>query len=48
MEELLIEIGELIAMEIEEVQDIHYLDREMGYTCMLTLKDGKQVVLSLL
>lgn len=30
MEELLTKIGELIATEIEEVNEIKYIDKEMG------------------
>lgn len=48
MEELLVRIGEIITMEIDDVEEVRYLDKEMGYTCMLILKDGKQIVLSLL
>lgn len=48
MEELLIKIGELVATEIDDVTDVEYVDKEMGYMFYLTLKDGKKVLLSLI
>lgn len=47
MEELLTKIGELIAVEIEEVESINYVDKEMGYMFYINLADGKRVLLSL-
>lgn len=35
-------------MEIDEIVEIKYLDREMGYMCKLITKDGNEIVLSLL
>ncbi len=48
MEELLTKIGELVATEIDDVIDVEYVDKEMGYMFYLTLKDGKKVLLSLI
>ena len=42
MEELLTKIGELVATEIDDVTDVEYVDKEMGYMFYLTLKDGKK------
>lgn len=47
MEELLTKIGELVSMEIDEVKDVEYLDKEMGYMFYITLEDGRKVLLSL-
>lgn len=48
MEELLTKIGELIATEIEEVNEIKYIDKEMGEMFYIILNDGKRVLLSLI
>lgn len=48
MEELLTKIGELIAVEIEEVESVEYLDKEMGYMFYINLADGKKILLSLM
>ena len=48
MEELLTQIGELVATEIEDVKDVEYVDKEMGYMFYITLKDEKKVLLSLI
>ncbi len=48
MEELLTKIGELVATEIDDVTDVEYVDKEMGYMFYLTLKGGKKVLLSLI
>lgn len=48
MEQLLTKIGELISMEIDDVEDVEYLDKEMGYMFYINLKDGKKVLLSLI
>lgn len=48
MEELLTTIGELISTEINEVNDIEYVDKEMGYMFYIVLNDGKKVLLSLI
>lgn len=47
MEQLLTKIGELVSMEIDEVKDVEYLDKEMGYMFYINLKDGRKVLLSL-
>ena len=47
MEELLTKIGELVSMEIDEVKDVEYLDKEMGYMFYINLEDGRKVLLSL-
>lgn len=47
MEELLTKIGELVSMEIDEVKDVEYLDKEMGYMFYIKLEDGRKVLLSL-
>ena len=48
MEELLRTIGELISTEINKVNDIEYVDKEMGYMFYIVLNDGKKVLLSLI
>lgn len=48
MEELLTKIGELISMEIDEVKDVEYLDKEMGYMFYINLIDGRKILLSLI
>lgn len=48
MEELLTTIGELISTEINEVNDIEYVDKEMGYMFYIILNDGRKVLLSLI
>ena len=47
MEQLLTKIGELVSMEIDEVKDVEYLDKEMGYMFYINLEDGRIVLLSL-
>lgn len=47
MEELLTKIGELVSMEIDEVKDVEYLDKEMGYMFYINLEDGRKFLLSL-
>lgn len=47
MEELLVSIGELIATEIDEVKDIEYVDKELGYMFYLHLQNGQRILLSL-
>ncbi len=48
MEELLTTIGELISTEINKVNDIEYVDKEMGYMFYIVLNDGKKVLVSLI
>ena len=48
MEELLTKIGELVATEIENVQKVEYVDKELGYMFYITLQDGRKVLLSLI
>ncbi len=48
MEKLLTQIGELVATEIDDVANVEYVDKEMGYMFYITLKDGKKVLLSLI
>ena len=48
MEELLTTIGELISTEINKVNDIEYVDKEMWYMFYIVLNDGKKVLLSLI
>ena len=47
MEQLLTKIGELVSMEIDEVKDVEYLDKDMGYMFFINLEDGRKVLLSL-
>ncbi len=47
MEQLLTKIGELVSMEIDEVENVEYLDKEMGYMFYINLTDGRKVLLSL-
>lgn len=48
MEELLTKIGELISVEINDVEGVDYVDREMGYMMYINMKDGKKILLSLI
>ncbi len=48
MEQLLTQIGELVATEIDEVKDVEYLDKEMGYMFYINLNDGRKILLSLI
>ena len=48
MEQLLTQIGELVATEIDDVKDVEYVDKEMGYMFYITLQNGKRVLLSLI
>ncbi len=48
MEDLLIRIGELVATEIDEVSNVQYVDKEMGYMFYIFLKNGKKFLLSLI
>ncbi|MCM1305851.1 MAG: hypothetical protein NC037_02805 [Bacteroides sp.] len=48
MEDLLITIGELVATEIDDVDSVQYVDKEMGYMFYINLKNGKRVLLSLI
>ena len=47
MEELLVSIGELIATEIDDVKDIEYVDKELGYMFYLHLQNGQRILLSI-
>lgn len=42
MEELLTKIGELVATEIDEVDSVEYVEKEMGYMFYISLNDGKK------
>ena len=48
MENLLITIGELVATEIDEVESVKYVDKEMGYMFYINLDGGKKILLSLI
>lgn len=48
MEDLLISIGELVATEIDGVESVEYVDKEMGYMFYINLKNGKKILLSLI
>ena len=48
MEELLTKIGELVATEMEEVKDVEYVDKQMGYMFYIVLNDNRRVLLSLI
>ena len=48
MEELLTKIGELVATEMEEVKDVKYVDKQMGYMFYIVLNDNRRVLLSLI
>ena len=45
MEQLLTKIGELVSMEIDEVKDVEYLDKEMGYMFYINLEDRRKDLL---
>ena len=48
MEDLLISIGELVSTEIDDVESVQYVDKEMGYMFYINLKNGKKILLSLI
>lgn len=48
MEKLLTSIGEFCATEIEETQSITYLEKDLGYSFIITTKDGNRILLSLI
>lgn len=47
METLLTKIGKLVATEINDVNGIEYLSREIGYTFIINMNDGSKILLSL-
>lgn len=47
MEQLLVKIGELVATEIDDVENVKYMDKELGYMFYIILKNGKKIILSL-
>lgn len=47
MEQLLVKIGELVATEIDGVEEVKYMDKELGYMFYIILKNGKKIILSL-
>ncbi len=48
MENLFTKIGETILMEIEEIDNVEYLNKELGCYMMITMKNGERYVLSLI
>lgn len=48
MEKLLEQIGELVSMEIDDVDSVEYVDGQMGYMFYINMKDGSKVLLSLI
>ena len=48
MEDLLVTIGELISTEINQVKDIEYVDKDMGYMFYINLQNGHKILLSLI
>ena len=48
MEELLTKIGEHVPTEMEEVKDVKYVDKQMGYMFYIVLNDNRRVLLSLI
>ena len=48
MEELSTKIGELVSTEMEEVKDVKYVDKQMGYMFYIVLNDNRRVLLSLI
>ena len=48
MEQLLTTIGEFVAAEIDDVKDVEYVDKAMGYMFYIVLKNGEKVLLSLI
>lgn len=48
MEELFVKIGEVLATEIDEIADVTYVDKDLGYVMYLRLNDGKKLILSLM
>ena len=47
MEELLTRLGEFVAKEVKGVKNVRYIDKEMGYICVICFEDGKNVMLAL-
>ena len=48
MEQLLTKIGELVATEIENVKNVEYVSKDLGYMFYIILEDGKRILLSLI
>lgn len=48
MEQLLTKIGELVATEIDDVQEVQYVDKDMGYMFYIILENGEKILLSLI
>ncbi len=48
MENLFVEIGELIATEIDCVEEVKYLDKMLGHMMLIKMKNGEKVLLSLI
>lgn len=48
MEQLLTTIGEFVATEINDVEEVEYVDKAMGYMIYIVLKNGEKVLLSLI
>lgn len=47
MEDFLIKVGELVFTEFDEVEDIKYVDKQLGYMFILEMKGGDRVLVSL-
>lgn len=47
MEEMLVKIGELVATEIDVVEDVQYVDKALGYMFYITTQDGNKMLLTL-
>ncbi len=48
MEKFFIKIGETLMMEIEEIENIEYLNKNLGCYMMITMKNGEKYILNLL
>ncbi len=45
---MLTKIGDYVATEIDEVANVNYLDKEMGYMFVINTNDGKEMIMSLI
>lgn len=48
MEKLFVKIGETLMMEIEEIENVEYLNKNLGCYMMITMKNGEKYILNML
>ncbi len=48
MEELFVKIGETLLLEMEEISNVEYLNKELGCYMIITTADDKKYILSVI